>query len=155
MMQLQHVVGKALLLRSTSSPMALLLYPASAHSDSAFNGLAKAAMAFFWRCAGVFASIALASLPASSCPCCQCCASLVAELAFKGPANAALAFAGITLVFCLHRAGIIASIVLSSLSPALHWRHCPCCVGAFALVALASLPLSPLPCLQHRKLASA
>ncbi len=73
----------------------------------------------FWRCAGVLAPIALASLPASSCPCHQHCASVVAKLAFEGPASAALAFAGIALVFFPHRAGVIASIVLLSLLPAL------------------------------------
>jgi hypothetical protein len=55
--------------------------------------------------------------------------------------------------------------------PASCWRHCqhhavvhvtgvvpaslPCCAGAFALVAPASLSSSPLPCLQHCDLASA
>jgi hypothetical protein len=33
-------------------------------------------------------------------------------LAFKGLAGTALAFAGVALVFCLHCAGVIASIVL-------------------------------------------
>ncbi len=120
----------------------------------AFDGLAKAAMAFFWHCAGVLARIALASLPASSCPCCWRCAGVVAKLAFEGPAGAALAFASVVLAFCPHCAGIIASIVLLSLLLALRRRHCPCCMGAFALVALALLPLSPLRCCQHCKLAS-
>jgi hypothetical protein len=135
-----HVVGKALLLCSTSLPVALLLYLASAHSNLAFNGLAKAAMAFFWRCAGVLARIALASLPASSCPCHQCCTSIIAEFAFKGLADAVLAFAGVVLAFCPHHAGVIASTMLSSLSPVLRRRHCPCCVGAFTLVALGTCP---------------
>ncbi len=152
---IQPVAGEALLLRSLSSPVALLLYPALAHSDLAFDGLAKAAMAFFWRCAGVLARIALASLPASSCPRCRCCTGVVAELAFEGLAGAALAFAGVALALCPHHAGVIASIVLLSLLQALCWRHCPCCVGAFALVALALLPLSPSHCRQHCKLASA
>ncbi len=155
MMQSRHVVGEALLWCSTLSPMALLLYPASAHSNLAFDGLAKAAMAFFWRCAGVLARIALASLPASSCPCCRHCTSVVAKLAFEGPAGAALAFASVALTFCPHCAGVIASIVLSFLLPALRQRHYPCHVGAFAFVALALLPLSPLRCRQHRELASA
>jgi hypothetical protein len=112
-------------------------------------------MAFFWRCAGVLARIALASLSASSCPCCWCCAGVVAKLAFKGPAGAALAFAGIALAFCLHCAGVIAIIVLLSLLPAFRRHHCPRCVGAFALVTLALLPSLPLRCCQHCKLASA
>ncbi len=45
--------------------------------------------------------------------------------------------------------------MLLSLLLALRRHHCPCCVGAFALVALALLPLSPLRCCQHRKLLSA
>ncbi len=135
--------------------MALPLYPALAHSNLAFDGLAKAVMALFWRCAGVLAQIALASLPASSCPCCRRCASIVAKLAFEGPAGAALAFTGVALAFFPHRAGIIASIVLLSLLPALRRRHHPRHMGAFALVALASLPLLPLRHLQNCKLASA
>jgi hypothetical protein len=59
---------------------------------------------------------------------------VVAKLAFKSPAGAVLAFAGIVLVFCLHCAGVIASIVLLLLLPALRRRHCPCCVGTFALL---------------------
>jgi hypothetical protein len=119
MTQLRHVAGEASLSRSSSSPVASLLYPASAHSNLAFNGLAKAAMVFFWHCAGVLARIALASLPASSCPCCWCCAGIVVKLAFEGPAGTALAFAGIALAFCPHCAGIIVSIVLLSSLPAL------------------------------------
>jgi hypothetical protein len=45
MMQSQHVAGEASLSRSSSSPVASLLYRASAHGDLAFNGLTKAAMA--------------------------------------------------------------------------------------------------------------
>jgi hypothetical protein len=128
--------------------MALSLYPALAHSNLAFDGLAKAAMSFFWHCTGVLACIALASSPASSCPRHQHCASVVAELAFKGPAGAALAFAGIALAFCPHCAGVIASIVLLSLLPVLRRHHHPRHVGAFALVAF-------LHCRQHCELASA
>jgi hypothetical protein len=47
MMQLQHVIGEASLSRSMLSPVALLLYLALAHSNLAFDGLAKATMAFF------------------------------------------------------------------------------------------------------------
>ncbi len=92
-------------------------------------------MAFFWHCAGVLARIALASLPASSCPCCRRCTGVVAKLALKGPAGTALAFAGIVLAFCPHCAGIITSIMLLLLFPALR-RHCgPWHVGIFALIA--------------------
>ena len=100
----------------------------------AFNGLAEAAMAFFWRCAGVLARIALALLPASSCPCCRRCTGVVAEMAFEGPAGAALAFAGVALAFCPHCAGVIASIVLLSLLLALHRHHWLRCASAFALL---------------------
>jgi hypothetical protein len=102
MMQSQHVASEASFSRSMSLPVALLLYPALAHSDLAFDGLAKAAMVVYWCCAGVLARIALVSLSASSCPCCRRCAGVVAELAFKGPASTALAFAGTALVFHLH-----------------------------------------------------
>ncbi len=112
MMQLQHVNGEVSLLYSSLLPMASSLYPALLHSDLAFNGLAEAAMAFIWHCAGVLAGIALASLPAPSCPCCQCCTGVVAELAFEGPAGAALAFIRIALAFCPHPAGVVASIML-------------------------------------------
>jgi hypothetical protein len=97
------------------------------------------------HCTGIIASIT----------CCWCCAGVVAKLAFKGPAGATLAFAGIALAIRLHSAGVIASFVLSSLLPALRRRHCPCHVGAFALVVLALLPSLPLCCCQHCKLASA
>jgi hypothetical protein len=53
-----------------------------------------------------------------------------------------------------HCAGVITNIVLSLL-PVMHRHHCPCRVGTFALVALALLPLLPLCCRQHCKLASA
>jgi hypothetical protein len=135
MTQLQHVAGEVSLLRSSLSPVASSLYLASAHSDFAFNGLAKAAMAFFWRCAGVLARIALASLPVSSCPRRRRCTSVVAELAFEGPAGTALAFAGVALAFRPYCAGVIASIVLLSSLPALRRRCCPRCMGVFALIA--------------------
>jgi hypothetical protein len=138
MMQLQHVAGEASLSCSSFLPVALMLYPASAHSDLAFDSLAEASMAFFQCCAGILARIALASLPASSCPCCQHCAGIVAKLAFKGPAGAALAFAGVALAFCPHPAGVIASIVLSLLLPALRRRCHPRRVGIFALIACLS-----------------
>jgi hypothetical protein len=45
MTQLQHIAGEASLLRSLSSPVASLLYPALVQGNLAFVGLAKAAMA--------------------------------------------------------------------------------------------------------------
>ncbi len=155
MSQSRHVTGEASLLRSSLLPVASSMYLALAHSDLTFDSLAEAAMAFFWHCNGVLARIALASLPASSCPCCWRCTSIVAKLAFKGPACATLSSAGVALAFHPHCAGVIASIVLLSLLPALHQRHCPHCVGTFALVALALLPLLLLHHRQHCKLASA
>jgi hypothetical protein len=54
----------------------------------------------------------------------------------------------------LHCTGIITNITLLLL-PVLR-RHCfPCCLGAFVLVTLASLPTSSSRCHQHRELASA
>jgi hypothetical protein len=55
---------------------------------------------------------------------------------------------------CLHRAGGITSIALLS-SLALHRRHCPRCMGIFALVALDSSPVLHLHCRKHCKQASA
>jgi hypothetical protein len=163
MTQSQHIAGEASLSCSSLSPMALLLYPASAHSNLAFNGLAKAAMAFFQCCAGVLTCIALASLPASSCPCCRRFAGIVAKLAFEGPASAALAFAGVVLAFPPRSAGIIASIVLLLSLLALRrrcrpWRaglclHCAPLVVMFALslslpyVVSSPYPLSLMPVL--------
>jgi hypothetical protein len=134
MTQSRHVTGEASLSHSSLLPMASSLYPASAHSNLAFGGLAKAAMTFFLRCAGVLARIALASLPVSSCPCCRHCAGVVAKLAFKGPAGTVLVFAGVALVFCPHCAGIIASIVLLLLLPALRRPCHPWSVGVFTLI---------------------
>jgi hypothetical protein len=113
----------------------------------AFDGLAKAAMAFYWRCAGVLARITLASLPAPSCPNCWCRAGVVAELAFevrpvprKRLPALHLRFARILLLSlpascCCpchwHCAGIIA--VLRGL-------FCPCRAGIFVLIAFALPP---------------
>jgi hypothetical protein len=92
------------------------------------------------------------SLPMASSP---YPASLHCDLAFDGPANAALAS---LLVLCWrpcpHCAGVIANIVLLSL-PALHQRHCPYCMDAFALIALALLPPLLSRYRQHCELASA
>ncbi len=78
----------------------------------------KGSNGLFWRCAGVLACIALASLPAWSCLCHRCCAGVVAKLAFESLASAVLVFAGVALAFCLHCAGVIACIVLLLLLPA-------------------------------------
>ncbi len=145
MTQSQHDAGEASLSRSLSLPVASLLCPASAHSDLAFDGLAKAAIALFWRCTGVLARIALASLLASSCPCCRRCTGVVAKLAFEGPASTALAFAGVALAFCPHCAGVIASIVLLLSLLALHRRCRPQRMGIFALIARPSWWRSPIP----------
>ncbi len=51
-------------------------------------------------------------------------------------------------------AGVITNIALLLL-PALRRHHCPCWMGAFALIALALLPSLPLRCRQHHKLVSA
>jgi hypothetical protein len=89
---------------------------------------------FLWRCAGVLARIVLALLPALSCSCCWRCAGVVAKFAFKGPADAALAFAGDALVS----------------SPALHWHHCQhravVSAASIAPALLPFLPSSRAPC---------
>jgi hypothetical protein len=138
-----------------------------------------------WHChqhrAGLFALIALASLPAlqtSVCPIktqsqhvrvrgvvvlvivlahglIAVPASFHGDLAFDGPADAALVS---LLALCWrpwpHCAGVITNIALLLL-PALRWHHRPRCMGAFSLIALALLPLSPSRRRQHCKLASA
>jgi hypothetical protein len=149
MMQLRPVVGEVSLLHSTLSPVALLLYRESAHSDVGLERSGQGSNGFYQRCAGVPACIARASLPASSCPFCWCCAGIVAELAFevwpvprKRLPALCLRFAHIPLVslpasFChpchRHCAGIIAM---------LRGRFFPCRAGIFVLIAFASPPAS-------------
>jgi hypothetical protein len=77
------------------------------------------------------------------------------DLASAGPVDAAL----VSLpALCWrpwpHCTGVITNLTLSLLPP-LRQHHCLCCVSAFAPVVLALLPLSPLHCRQHSKLASA
>jgi hypothetical protein len=125
--------------------MALLLYLASFHSDLAFDGLAKAAMVFCWRCAGILACIALAKLQASCCHCCWHCAGVPSwPLKFWPMQRWRLP------ALCwrpnLHCTGVISSIVLLLL-PALR-RHC-CSQGA-GIVALITHPLRwRLPFCRH------
>jgi hypothetical protein len=83
---------------------------------------------FLWHCAGILACIALALLPALSCSCCWRCAGVIAKFVFKGPTDAALAFAGVALAS----------------SPASRWRHCQhCAVVSAASIAQALLPFLP------------
>jgi hypothetical protein len=152
MTQLQRVVGKVSLLHSTLSPVAFSLYLESAHSDFCLrwsgqgsNGVLSAlSRCSCSHCTGVIASVKLFSLLALRRRCCQ--------VALQGPAGAVQAFAGVALAFCPHPAGVIASIVLLSMSPALcrHHRHvagrfCPCRAGIFVLIAFA-LPPALQPC---------
>jgi hypothetical protein len=136
MMQSRHIVGEALLLHSTLSPVALSLYLALAHSDLAFNDLAKAAMAFLRHCAGVLACIALASLPAS----------LVAGVA------PALLLSWLSKVQPLPRWRLLvlrshfACIALASL-PALCCH--PCCRRCAGVIALIAWALLRLLCWHH------
>jgi hypothetical protein len=134
MMQLQPVVGKVLLSYSTLSPVALSLYPELAHSDFCLrrsgqgsNGILLAlSRCPCSHCTGIIASVKLFLLLVLRRCCCR--------VALQGPAGAAQAFAGIALAFCPYPAGVIASIVLLSMSPALCRHH--------RLVAWALLPLS-------------
>jgi hypothetical protein len=92
------------------------------------------------------------SLPVASLP---YLASFHGHFASDGPADAAL----VSLpALCLHPwlycAGVITNIMLLLL-PVLRRHHFPCCVGAFVLAALASLPSLSSRCRQHCKLASA
>ena len=92
------------------------------------------------------------SLPLASLP---YLASFHGHFASDGPADAALVS---LLALCLHPwlycAGVITNIMLLLL-PVLRRHHFPCCVGAFVLAALASLPSLSSRCRQHCKLASA
>jgi hypothetical protein len=134
MTQLQPVVGEVSLSRSMLSPVASLLYPESAHSDFGLRRLGQGSngvlLMLRWcpraHCTGVIASVKLSLLLVLHRRCCQ--------VGLRGPAGAAQAFAGIALAFCPHPAGVIASIVLSSMSPASCRYHCR--------VAQALLPLS-------------
>ncbi len=153
MMQLQPVVGEVLLSRSMLSPVALSLYPESAHSDFGLrwsgqgsDGILLALSRFPCpHCTGVIASIKLFLLLALRRRCCR--------VALQGPAGAAQAFASVALAFCPHPAGVIASIVLLSMSPALCWHHCrvarrfcSCRASIFVLIAFA-LPPALRPCI--------
>ncbi len=123
-----------MLLRSLLLPMALLLYPALVNNDLAFDGLAKAAMAFF--------GVLLASSPALRWHHCQRQAVLVAGIApVLLPSWPLMVrpmqrwrLLGLCWHPCLHRAGIIASIALLLSLLVLCWRHCPWCAGVFALI---------------------
>jgi hypothetical protein len=152
MTQLQPVVGEVLLSHSTLSPVALLLYPESAHSDFCLqrsgqgsNGILLAlSRCPCLYCTGIIASVKLFSLLALRHHCCQ--------VALQGLAGVAQAFAGVALAFCPHPAGVIASIVLLSISPALCRHHhcvagpfCPCFAGIFVLITFA-LPPALRPC---------
>jgi hypothetical protein len=89
---------------------------------------------FLWRCMGILACIALALLPALSCPCCWRCTGNVAEFAFKGPADTALAFAGVALAsspascwcHCQHHAVVSAASIAPTLLPFLPSLRAPC-----------------------------
>ncbi len=97
------------------------------------------------HCTGIIASVKLFLLLALRRRCCR--------VALQGPAGAAQAFAGVALAFFPHPAGVIASIVLLSMSPALCRHHCrvagclcPCRAGIFVLIAFA-LPPALRPCI--------
>ncbi len=111
----------------------------------AFNVLDEAAMAFYWHRAGVLARIALALLPASSCSRCWHCVGVVAELPFKVRPVLRKRLP----VLRLHFSSILLASLPASCCCPCH-RHCAGVItvlrGAFALVALASLFSSPLPC---------
>ncbi len=150
MMQSQHIVGEALLSCSTSLPMASLLYPASADSNLAFNGLAKAAMAFFlvlrWcpclHCTGIIASVRLSLLPALHRHCCRvglrrsgrCRAGICQRCACILPA--------LCWRHCQHRAVVLVAGIATASLPSLHGHFCPGRAGIVALIAFALPPAS-------------
>jgi hypothetical protein len=92
------------------------------------------------------------SLPVASLP---YLASFHGDLASDGPADVALvSLPALRWHPWPHCAGVITNTALL-LSPVLRRYHCPCHMGTFSLVVLASLPLSPLCHHQHRELVSA
>ena len=155
MTQSQHVTGEASLSRSTLSPVASLLYPASAYSNLAFDGQAKAAMAFF--------GIALVSLPTLHWRHCQHQAVLVADVVpallpswhskvqlvprWRLPAMRSR-FACIVLASlpascccpCCRRCAGVITIVTWVLLPLASWYCCPCCLCIAASIANWRLP---------------
>ncbi len=138
MMQLRHVIGEAFLVRSTLLPVALSLYPASAHSDWAFNSLAKAAMAFF--------GVALVSLPALHWHHCQRQAVLVTGVALVLLPSWPLKVRPVPRWRLQALCWRFAHIALLSL-PALCCCPChQCCAGVIALVAWALSPLLRCHC---------
>jgi hypothetical protein len=151
MMQLRHVVSEALLWCSTLSPVAFSLYPALAHRNLAFDGLAKAAMALFF-------GVALVSLPPLHWHHCQRQAVLVTSIApallpswplkvrpvprWRLPALR-LCFSRIALASlpascccpCCRRCASVIALVMWALLPLLRWYHCPRCLRIAASIA--------------------
>jgi hypothetical protein len=144
MMQLRQVAGEASLLRLSLSPVASLLYPASAHSNLAFYGLAEAVMALFFFC--FFFGVALVSLPALHWRCCQHQAVFVAGIA---PALLLSWPLKVWPVQCWRLPVLcwcFARIALASLPASCCCCCCRCCAGVVVLSACASLPSSCAPC---------
>ncbi len=150
MTQLRPVVGEASLLHSTSSPVALSLYPESAHSKFGLQRSGQGSDGVFsalhWcpclHRTGVIASVKLSLLLALRWRCCRvglrrsdrcragicrCCAGVLRELPWH---------------HCQHCAVILVAGVAPASLPSLRGHFCPCCAGIIALVAFASLPAS-------------
>jgi hypothetical protein len=121
-----------------------------------------------WRCAGMLASIVLASLPTLHCCCCRHWAGIINLVARVPmpllhwhccPCRLCITTSIVNWHLPSHKAvatcvGIIASIA-PLLLPELHRHCCPCRAGIFAIVTLALLPLSHPRCHQCQKMASA
>ncbi len=125
--------------------MASLLYLASAHSDLAFNGLAKAAMALFFSFLSFF-GVALVSSPASHWRHRQRQAVLVAGIApalspsWPSKVQPVQRWRLPALGWCFAR------IVLASLPALCCCCCCRHCSGVVALGVWASLPSLHAPC---------
>ncbi len=129
----QHCAGIFTLHVLASLPQPRWLLP---HCNTACDTLSLQSWRLCQRCAGVFARIALAPLPALCWCCCPCCAGVTASIVLTSLPSTCWCH-------CLCRAGVIALVVLASA----HWQ---CCSRHIVIAELASLPvLCWHPC-KHR-----
>ncbi len=119
----QHCVGVFALHALVSSPQLCWLLP---HCNATCDTLSLQSWCLRRCCAGVLASIALASLLALRWRCCPCCASVTVSIALASSPST-------RWPHCLCHAGVIALVALASA----HWK---CCSRHIVIAELASLP---------------
>jgi hypothetical protein len=136
-----------------------------AHSNLAFDGLAKAAMAFFFsallwcpclHCTGVIASIKLSLLLALRRHCCRVGPQRSGWYSTGVCRRCAGVLPALRWHHCQHRAAVVVASIMPALSPLVHGYLCPHCaplVVAFALppsllyMAFLPYPVSSTPVL--------